>query len=327
MLYLCIMLDVFEKYLLSVDAKESTRATYKKALDCFSHWVEERGANLEELSHADIIAYKDFLLNSNKSAMTVNLYLSTLRGFYKWADGEEICKNIATSVGSVRTNKETFRKMHLENEQGAQLLDLAMTAKEVSGANDGLTRKLNNNERSIALRNYAMINLMLRTGLRTIEVSRADVGDITTKRDRRILRVWGKGRAEKDSFVVLTDAAYLPIKDYLDNIRPYAKAAEPLFAGIGLGHNGNRLSTRSIQNICKEALRGIGLEGHEYSAHSLRHTTGTQILLNGGTMMDVQNVLRHASPATSQLYVNTIMEDKRLDDASEQLLDESFKKE
>ena len=240
-------------------------------------------------------------------------------------DGEEICKNIANGVGSVRTNKETFRRMHLENDQGTQLLNQALTSKEVAGANEGLTRKLNSNERAIALRNYAMINLMLRTGLRTIEVSRADVGDITTKRDRRILKVWGKGRAEKDSFVVLTDPAYLPIKEYLDNTRPYAKAAEPLFAGIGLGHNGNRLSTRSIQSICKEALRGIGLEGHEYSAHSLRHTTGTQILLNGGTMMDVQNVLRHSTPSTSQIYVNTIMEDKRLDDASEELLDGSFK--
>lgn len=318
------MIEKFETYLRSVDAKDSTRATYRKALESFSRWMKENGLFILELNHSDIIAYKDYLLNSNKSALTVNLYLSTLRGFFKWADGEEICKNIANGVGSVRTNKETFRKMHLENEQGAQLLDQAMTAKEVCGANDGLTRKLNSNERAIALRNYAMINLMLRTGLRTIEVSRADVGDITTKRDRRILKVWGKGRAEKDSFVVLTDPAYLPIKEYLDNTRPYAKAAEPLFAGIGLGHNGNRLSTRSIQTICKEALREIGLEGHEYSAHSLRHTTGTQILLNGGTMMDVQNVLRHANPATSQLYVNTIMEDKRLDDASEQILDGSF---
>lgn len=319
------MLDIFERYLKSVDAKESTRATYRKALDCFDHWIDDLGTAFLELSHADIVAYKDYLLNSNKSALTINLYLSALRGFFKWADGEEICKNIANGVGSVRTNKETFRRMHLENDQGAQLLEQAMTAKEVAGANDGLTRKLNSNEAAIALRNYAMINLMLRTGLRTIEVSRADVGDITSKRDRRILKVWGKGRAEKDSFVVLTDPAYLPIKEYLNAVRPNAKAAEPLFAGIGLGHNGNRLSTRSIQSICKEALREIGLEGHEYSAHSLRHTTGTQILINGGTMMDVQNVLRHASPATSQLYVNTIMEDKRLDDASEQLLDDSFK--
>ena len=171
-----------------------------------------------------------------------------------------------------------------------------------------------------------MLNLMIRTGLRTIEVSRADVGDITRKKNRRILKVWGKGHSEKDDFVILTDEAYLPIKEYLAT-RPGAQAAEPLFCGIGLGRSGNRMSTRTIQNICKEHLRAIGLEGHEYSAHSLRHTTGTQILKNGGTMMDVQQVLRHATPATSQIYVNTIMEDKRLDDASEELLDGSFKAE
>ena len=90
------MLEVFETYLLSVDAKESTRGTYRKALDCFSHWMENRGATIQELSHADIVAYKDSLLNSNKSALTVNLYLSALRGFFKWADGEEICKNLKT---------------------------------------------------------------------------------------------------------------------------------------------------------------------------------------------------------------------------------------
>jgi len=142
------MKEVYESYLRNVDAKESTRGTYRKALDCFGHWVDERGATLQELSHADIVAYKDYLLNSNKSAFTINLYLSSLRGFFKWAEGEEICKNVAIGVGSVRTvrtNKETFRRMHLENEQGAQLLDQALTAREVAGANEGLTRKLNSN--------------------------------------------------------------------------------------------------------------------------------------------------------------------------------------
>ena len=47
--------------------------------------------------------------------------------------------------------------------------------------------------------------------------------------------------------------------------------------------------------------------------------------MNGGTMFDVQAVLRHATPATSQLYVNTIQEDVRLQEAKEQLLDGSFK--
>ena len=314
-----------DRYLRCVDAKESTRATYRKVLDSFAQWVAGTDFAFFELTQADIIAYKDSLLKENKSAMTVNLYLSTIRGFYKWLAAEGICDNIAQNVGSVRTNKSTFRRMHLENEQGAELLTEAYLPKSVTGVNSGVTQKLRDNENIISLRNYAMLNLMLRTGLRTIEVSRADIGDITFKRERRVLKVWGKGHVEKDDFVVLTDEAWIPIEQYLQE-RGDCKPHEPLFATHGLGHTGGRMSTRSIQDICKKNLRAIGLDGHEYSAHSLRHTTGTQILKNGGSMMDVQQVLRHTSPSTSQLYVNTIMEEKRLDDASEQILDGSFKK-
>ena len=314
-----------DRYLRCVDAKESTRTTYKKVLESFSQWVDATACAFFDLTQADIIAYKDSLLKANKSAMTVNLYLSTIRGFYKWLAAEGICDNIAQNVGSVRTNKSTFRRMHLENEQGAELLTEAYLPKSVTGVNSGVTKKLRENESIISLRNYAMLNLMLRTGLRTIEVSRADVGDVVIKRERRVLKVWGKGHSEKDDFVILTDEAWFPIEQYLQE-RGECKPNEPLFATNGFGHNGGRMSTRSIQDICKKNLRAIGLDGHEYSAHSLRHTTGTQILKNGGSMMDVQQVLRHTSPSTSQLYVNTIMEEKRLDDASEQLLDGSFKK-
>ena len=56
----------------------------------------------------------------------------------------------------------------------------------------------------------------------------------------------------------------------------------------------------------------VGLEGHEYSAHSLRHTTAVLILKNGGDWKDVQRVLRHASPATSQIYTESVEEEMRL---------------
>lgn len=316
---------VIEAFIMSLDSQKTTKDTYRKAMVLFVGWVGETGRDMGSLTRVDILAYKDQLLKSGHSALTVNLYLSAIRKFYKWTKDGNIYPNIAEDVSSVKTNKKTFRKMHLESEEGAALLDEVSTPKVVSGKTEPLTRRLNVNEQLIAKRDYAMVNLMLRTGLRTIEVSRADIGDITMRRDRRILKVWGKGRSEKDSFVVLTDEAYLPIKDYL-SWRPGAVADEPLFQCEGLDSKGRRMSTRRIQAICKDALRAIGLDGHEYSAHSLRHTTGTQILLNGGTMFDVQNVLRHATPATSQIYVDTIMEDKRLDDASEELLDGSFKK-
>lgn len=319
------MQSVTDAFIASVDAKDTTRDTYRKAIELFFDWIKSTGRQLGYMFPQDVIAYKDFLLKENRSSLTVNLYLSVVRRFYKWTKSNNLYPNIAEGVASVKTNKKTFRKMHLENDEGAALLEAVSTTKKVTGKSSSHTKKLNENEAMIAKRDFAMVNLMLRTGLRTIEVSRADIGDIVSKRGRRILKVWGKGHSEKDDFVVLTNDAYKPIKDYLKH-RPEAGPEEPLFACEGLDSKGRRMSTRRIQAICKEGLRSIGLDGHEYSAHSLRHTTGTQILLNGGTMFDVQNVLRHTTPATSQLYVNTIMEDKRLDDASEQLLDGSFKK-
>lgn len=290
----------------------------------FMDWVGETGRHLGSLTTADIIAYKDSLLGQKKSALTVNLYLSAVRKFYKWTQKENLYPNISDGIESVKTKKDTFRKMHLESEEGARLLEYEAEAKIVKGKSDSHTRKLNENERMIALRNFAMVNLMLRAGLRTIEVSRLDIGDITMKKGRRILKIWGKGHSEKDDFVVLTDEAYKPIKNYLKT-RPEAGADEPLFTCEGLDSKGRRMSARRIQAICKEGLRSIGLDGHEYSAHSLRHTTGTEILINGGTMFDVQHVLRHTTPVTSQIYVNSIAEDKRLEDASEELLNKSFK--
>ena len=173
------------------------------------------------------------------------------------------------------------------------------------------------------MRDYAIINLLLRTGLRTIEVVRADVQDITHKGDKRVLLVHGKGRDEKDSFVILTDKAYQPIELYL-NTRPKAKGGEPLFLGTSNRHKAGRLTTRSISRIAKDGLKGIGLNSKEYTAHSLRHTTAVSILRAGGSLGDAQGVLRHASANTTEIYTASIKEEMRLKNAPEELLDNSY---
>ena len=185
-----------------------------------------------------------------------------------------------------------------------------------------------------------MVNLMLRTGLRSIEVSRARISDISTRSGVRILQVWGKGMDAPDPsvYVVLTDAAYDPIRDYLST-RPRALAGEPLFLTQGQGshtsrnnegvmevhpNGGEAMSPRLIQLIVKRGLRAIGLDDHAYSAHSLRHTTGTELIRNGATILDVQRTLRHASMNTSMIYISSIQEEEQLRNAAESLLDNSF---
>lgn len=286
----------------SQDVKQSSRDLYTRTLKLFFEWVEKSGKKLPDLTRQDILEYKDYLFAEGHSSLTVASYLTSLRKFYEWAESEKLYPNIAKGVRTPR-RVQAFKKQHLTEEKSGELL---------------------HHFESVSLRDFAIVNLILRTGLRTIEVVRADVGDITFKGDRRILRVWGKGRDTKDDFVVLTDKAYLPIKKYLDHSRKKAKAAEPLFTSDSHRNNGERLTTRTISGMCKEGLKAIGLDGREFTAHSLRHTTAVEILKNGGSITDAQEVLRHSSPATTQIYTESIKEELRLKDAPEHLLDNAF---
>ena len=288
-------------FISSQDVKESSRSLYSRTLSQFFLWVESSQRDLNTLQRSDILEYKDSLLSSGLSALTISSYLVVVRKFYEWSESIKAYPNIAKGIKTPR-RKQAFKKQHLTENKSKELLDYY---------------------REKSLRDYAIVNLLLRTGLRTIEVVRADVGDITFKGERRVLRIWGKGHTEKDSFVVLTDKTYLPIKEYLDT-RKGVKAGDPLFTSNSRQNRGERLTTRTISEICKEGLKGIGLDGREFTAHSLRHTTAVHILKQGGEITDVQRVLRHTSPVTSQIYTESIEEELRLQKSPESLLDSAF---
>ena len=165
--------------------------------------------------------------------------------------------------------------------------------------------------------------MLLRTGLRTIEVSRANIEDITFKGNQRVLVIQGKGRDEKDDFVILTDSAYKPIARYLKS-RGKVNSGEPLFVSNSNNNKGKRLSTRTISYIAKEGLKAIGLDNRGFTAHSLRHTTAVSILRAGGNLETAQYTLRHANPSTTQIYTATIKEEMRLQNSGEALIDKIY---
>lgn len=292
---------LLEMFLNSQDISQKSRQTYSWALMRYFEWLRLTGRRLRGLTPADIVGYKSYLLGRKLSTLTVSAYLSALRQFYCWTEISLFYPNIARSVKAPRA-KKGFVKQPLSAQQASELLDYL---------------------KNRSPRNYAIVNLILRTGLRTIEVSRLDVKDVVIKRGRRVLRVWGKGMTGKDSLVILNDPAWEPIQAYLST-RKGAKGEEPLFLTDGKGHRGQRLSTRSIQDICKQSLRAIGLDSHEFSAHSLRHSVGVNILRAGGDMKDVQRVLRHSSPVTSQIYTASVEEEIRLERNPEALLNDMF---
>lgn len=292
------IIEAVEAFLSECDIRANSKNVYQRGLLYFFRWVESTGRTISELTRADIIAFKDSLLATH-SNLSVAGYLVALRRFYEWAEGCKLYPNIARGIKSPK-RKNAYLKEHLRENQIIQLL-----------------QHFEGNPRD-----YAIVNLLLRTGLRCIEVVRANVEDITFKGGQRILKIWGKGRDERDTFVVLTDKAYQPIKEYLET-RGSTTLKEPLFVSTSNRNQNGRLTTRTISKICKEGLRAIGIDAHEYTAHSLRHTTAV-MLLKHGTLSDVQSVLRHASPATSQIYTKSIEEELRLANPSEMKLDGIF---
>ena len=289
-------------FIASQDVRESSRKLYTRTLSQYFVWMEEQKKSLNTLTRQDVLEYKDYLQEQSLSSLTISSYITAVRKFYEWAEGEKLYPNIAKGVKTPR-RQQAFKKQHLTDAKSKELLD---------------------HFQSLSLRDYAIVNLILRTGLRTIEVVRADIEDITFKGERRVLKVWGKGHGEKDDFVVLSDKAYLPIKNYLAAARRGAKAGEPLFTSTSHQNAGGRLTTKTISTICKDGLKAIGLDGKEFTAHSLRHTTAVAILKHGGQLTDVQSVLRHTSPVTSQIYTESVKEELRLQNAHEMMLDNAF---
>ena len=286
-------------FLESQDIRQKSRDTYYWGMVQYFRWMQMSGRQMKSMTPADVTDFKTSLIKQKLSPLTVSAYLTAVRQFYIWTENSLLYPNIARSVKPPRGRKG-FKKMHLTEDEAKELLTYL---------------------KSKSLRDYAIVNLILRTGLRTIEVVRADIGDIKHKRGKRILKVWGKGMDGKDDFVILGEPVWKPLQAYLSS-RSRTTGKDPLFVTEGKGLRGERMATRLIQHLCKESLKAIGLDGHEYSAHSLRHSTAVLLLKNGGDWKDVQRVLRHSSPATSQIYTASIEEEVRLDRNPESILDD-----
>jgi integrase/recombinase XerC/integrase/recombinase XerD len=292
---------IIDKFISSNDVRECSKLLYRRTLKQYFTWINKKGYLLKNITRPDLIEYKEELLKAGLSSLTVGSYITSVRRFYEWTEANKYYPNVAKGIKTPK-RKQQFKKQPLLPNQATALLSYF---------------------RDKDLRDYAIINLLLRTGLRTIEVIRANVEDIVFKGSQRVLLVQGKGRDEKDNFVLLTDKAYQPLADYLatrGNISP----SEPLFISLSHNSKGERLTTRTISYIAKEGLKAIGLSDRSFTAHSLRHTAAVNILRAGGSLEMAQLTLRHSNPATTQIYISTIDEERRLQNSGEALIDSIY---
>ena len=150
----------------------------------------------------------------------------------------------------------------------------------------------------LGLRDLAVLELLYATGIRVGELCGLDVDDID--HERRVVRVLGKGRKERSvPFGV-------PAREALDD---WLARGRPSLAGPGsgpalfLGARGGRLDQRAVRTLVHARLREVP-GAPDLGPHGLRHTAATHLLEGGADLRSVQELLGHASLATTQIYTH-----------------------
>jgi len=261
---------------------KASRESYYKGAKKFIDYCIEKHIDLVE--EDDITNYVNYVCNNYKPA-TINLYLTSLRKFYKFLNKKGI-KNLASDVQGVKMIRN-FKKDPLTKNQAKELL-LKVDLTTETGKRD-----------------FAILNLLLRTGLRTIEIERAKVEDLRTIGTKQLLQVQRKGHREKDDYVKLTHKTYEAIQSYL-GARKNVKPSDPLFISYSDRTKGQNLKTKSIREIVKRYLRDAGINTPRITTHSLRHSAITFALLGGATLQEAQLLAGHENINTTLIYAHNI---------------------
>ena len=171
-------------------------------------------------------------------------------------------------------------------------------------------------ETATGLRNRAMLEFLYATGARVSEMLNADIDDVhfegtlTDEDGNQItlpgyVRLFGKGNKER--LVPIGSYAQKAIQDYLVRGRPALVAHGKGTAALFVNGRGSRLGRQGAWLILKEAAEAAGLSS-DFSPHSMRHSFATHLLQGGADIRVVQELLGHASIATTQVYTKVTPE-------------------
>ena len=277
-----------DNYVDTLDRKEITKSSYRSILLRWANYLKSK--RIYSPNKRDIIAYKEKIAKSTGSA-SIQKTIVVLRGFYKYLKLSGKYDDITYGVRGAKVEK-TFKKNPLEIDEIMKLISKAKEESTISISH---------------LRNYAIIVLMVTTGMRTIEVVRANINDLMIHKNKKRLYIQGKGRDGKDEYVKLSEEVYEVLSDYLNKRND---DFDPLFISHK-GKVGSRLTTRSIRGIIKDLLRAIDIDDKRYSAHSLRHSLATILIKNAhGTLAEAQQILRHKDISTTEIYNHALMREE-----------------
>ncbi len=259
--------------------------SYARDLAKFENYLNDRALSFASISEREILTLIGALSESGLSPSSVNRFLSSLKGFYKYCALEYQISNPMVDISQFKIARKLPKALSVE--EITRLIDTA-----------------NNPTDPTTLRDRAILEILYGTGARVAELVGIDVSDISKDsfdgEEITILKLRGKG--SKERLVPLGKFALEALDNYLVRLRPslLAKNSQSERA-LFLNNRGTRLSRQSAWTTVLRASQLAGLEGR-VSPHVFRHSYATHLLDGGADIRVVQELLGHASVTTTQIY-------------------------
>ena len=301
------MRNCFERYLnLTIadgHASEDTVKTYRNRVAQFLHWCKDRELYPALITKENIKEYRKHLVDGSKSCATIRLSMLAIKHFYVSCLAEKLVKeNPVVGVKAPREKREVGSTInYLSLEELQQLIDSILPTYKIRGEN---TIKVQ------VLRDRLLLGCMALQGCRSIEMHRANWGDISESYGQHYLKLDGKNSIR--TVILRPDLA----QEVIEYRQARAKSGEklnavsPLFISLSNRRYGQRLSRSGIGHIVDRYLEKCGLKHidalRHHSPHSLRHTAGTLSLQSGSSLREVQDFLGHSDPKTTAVYTRVL---------------------
>jgi site-specific recombinase XerD len=291
--------DLLDRYLTVLQAERNlsrfTVRNYATDLRHLFDWLDERNTDALAITRQVFRSYLASMIDGGVAQGSISRRVSAARSFYKWL----------RLVGALADDPLA----NVSGPKQARRLPKALTLDDITNviaAADG--------ERSADLRDRALLEVMYACGLRVSEASALSLGDVDL--DHNALLVHGKGN--KQRMVVMGEPARRAVERYLRDGRPKIvrapKAAKPGArpdaTAVFLNRSGGRMSQRRIQILVRQYALKAGLDERVHP-HLLRHTFATHMLDGGADLRVVQELMGHASPNTTQIYLHVTEERQR----------------
>lgn len=277
-----------EQYLAERDFAPTTLRTYSYVLNYFWYYQAQKGRQHARPTRADIISWKRHMKETGLSTCTIDLYIVSLKGFFRWLVESGLWHDNIVNNVRIETRHRHFKKKILTPQQVKHLVT-SIDASTIIGMRDRL-----------------LINLIYTCGLRRIEAQRLNLADVDT--DEATIMIQGKGYTDKEPFEITKECAGM-VDEYITervNTGEDVSSSSPLF----VRHNNHmfqqRLRPDSISSIVLDRMKIAGLWQKGLSVHSLRHSAAVAYIEGNATLYDVSVFLRHKSADTSRNYTRYI---------------------